>query len=114
MSKILNSIINAQENQQSNRDTLVLKFIDLFHPSGERIKYVQKKNNKKQMERIILKYREVEYVYPNENPEKTKVTKGFEIVEEILVSKEDLPTFKFLTPTIVDKVTRVVKKTKND
>ena len=114
MSKVLNSAINSQENLQNNRDTIALKYVDFLHPSGERIKYVQKKNNKKQMERVVLKVREVEYVYQTENIEKPKVTNGFEIVEEILVEKEILETTGYPQPLVVGKVTRQIKKKKNE
>jgi hypothetical protein len=113
MSKILNSIINAQENELSNRDTITLKYVDFLHPTGERVKYVQKKKNKKQMERVLLKYREVEYVYQADTPEKTVVTKGWEVVEEVLVEKEQLLN-GVPQPILVEKVTRVIKKKKNE
>lgn len=114
MSKVINSIIDSQETQQNARDTLVLKFVDFLHPTGERVKYVQKKSNKKQMERVTLRIREVEYVYQTDSAEKPKITHGFEIVEEVLIEKEVLEKTGYPQQVVVGKVTRHIKKKKNE
>jgi len=110
MGKAINSFIDSQENQQEARETIVLKYIDLLHPNGERTKVVLKKNNKEPKKRLVTKVREVEYVYPSNNPEKkNKVTRGWEIVEEVLIDR-DSDTPKDFVPQVVGKATRVIER----
>lgn len=109
MSKAINSFIDSQENQQEARETLVLKYLDFLHPQGERTKVIVRKKKKKPQTRLVTKIREVEYIYLSNNPDKkSKITKGWEIVEEILVDRdmEELATFE---PKVVGKVTKVIK-----
>ena len=107
MGKAINSFLDSQENQQHSREVVVLRFVDLLHPNGERTKYIPKKNLKTPQQRLVTKVREVEYIYPDEKPEKTKITKGWEIVEEKLVPRGSVKAdFK---PQIIGKATRVVK-----
>jgi hypothetical protein len=108
MGKAINSFIDSQENQQEARETIVLKYIDLLHPNGERTKVVVKKKNKSPQKRVVTKIREVEYIYPSNNPEKkSKVTTGWEIVEEVLMDRDSTVEFK---PRVVGKATRLVKR----
>lgn len=108
MGKAINSFIDSQENQQEARETILLKYIDFLHPHGERFKVVLKKKNKNPQTRLVTKVREVEYVYPSNNPDKkSKVTTGWEIVEEILIDR-DSKLFQNFTPLVVGKVTKVI------
>jgi hypothetical protein len=109
MAKAINSFIDSQENQQEARETLVLKYLDFIHPQGERTKVIVRKKKKNPQTRLVTKVREVEYVYLSNNPDKkSKTTKGWEIVEEILVDRdtEGLATFE---PKVVGKITKVIK-----
>jgi hypothetical protein len=113
MGKAINSFIDTKENEQDTRNTLILKYLDFFNPNGERNKIVIRKTNKSPKSRLVTEVRAVEYVYPNEIPEKTKSTMGFEIVKEILVDRDDkrLSDVTF-APEVVGKVTKVVKPKK--
>jgi len=109
MGKAINSFIDSQENQQEARETILLKFIDFLNPNGERSKVVSKKKNKNPQTRLVTKVREVEYIYQSSNPEKkSKVTIGWEIVEEILVDRDSKISQNF-TPQVVGKVTKVIQ-----
>lgn len=109
MGKAINSFIDSKENEQDTRNTVLLKYLDFFNPNGERNKVVIKKTGKSPKARLVTKVRTVEYIYPNEIPEKTKRTTGYEIVEEILVDRNDPRLEGNFLPKVVDKVTKVVK-----
>jgi transposase len=110
MGKAINSFIDSKENEQDNRETVLLKYLDFLNPSGERNKIVVKKNKKSPKTRLVTEVRTVEYVYPNEKPDKTKTTAGFEIANEILVDRDDPRLFsETFLPKIIGHVTRTVK-----
>lgn len=113
MGKAINSFIDSQENQQESRETILLKYVDFLHPSGERNKVVLKKNKKNPKKRLVTKVREVEYVYLSNNPDKkTRTTQGWEIVEEILIDRDSLE-FENIQPTVVGKVTKIINLKNN-
>jgi hypothetical protein len=104
MGKAINSFIDSVKNQYTTKDTIVLRYVDLLHPKGERYKYVNKKNKKNPQIRVPTKIRTVTYFYPNANPSLSKTTNGWEIVEEILIPRgAEIPK-----PQIVEHVNRVV------
>lgn len=105
MGKAINSFIDSQENQEENRQVVILKFVDLLHPKGERCKYIVKEKKRNPQIRVPIKVRKVTYVYPDKNPNQSKTTQGWEIVEEILISRDSINPPQ---PIIVEQVTRTI------
>lgn len=105
MGKAINSLIDSQENQKETRDVVTLRFVDMLHPKGERVKHIVKKSKRDPQMRVPTKVRTVEYIYPHKDPEQVKRTKGWEVVEETLVPRN---TEKLPTPKVIGHVTRII------
>lgn len=101
MSKALNALINASEENRDERNQIKLSFINVLHPKGGVDKYIVKEKQRNPMERVVLAVREVTYIYDK------KQTKGFEIVEEVLVPRDKVETFRKTGSTkVVEEVVR--------
>lgn len=107
MGKALNSLVNKadEESDGYNPNVVRLSSVDVLHPRGSRDKAIVKKTNRDPQIMIVTKVREVTYLYDK------KTTKGWEIVEEISVSRNDEFNSDFdvrrdSSPEIVSEVTR--------
>jgi hypothetical protein len=108
MSKAINSVINRAEESHDDRNVIKLTCVDMYHPKGSRDRVIIKKRNSNPHTKVVLKAREVTYLYDND-----KVSKGTEIVEEVSVPLDKAKVFDLGEPIVVEHVTRDLR-TKND
>lgn len=95
MGKAINGFI--EKSAETDVHVTKLTFLDIFHPKGSREKIVTREKNKQPHEPVVTKIREVTYLYNK------KTTKGWEIVEQIMVPRG---TGANVVPEVVEAVTR--------
>jgi hypothetical protein len=106
MGKAINAFIEKQP--ENDKNVIKLHVLDFNHKDGGYDKTVIKKRERNPTEKVILAVREVTYLY-----DKDKVTKGWEIVEEVTCPRDKAIIFSNGNPRVVGSVTRDLR-TKTD
>lgn len=103
MSKALNAFI--EKSVENDTRVTKLSIIDFNHPSGVREKVAVKTKTRDPQVKVVTKVREVTYLYNK------KTTKGWEIVEEVPVSRSKIDDM-FIEPDVevVGRVTHDLRK----
>lgn len=100
MGKAINGLVNRSEESHDNRNVTRITVVDVLHPKGSRDRAVINEKKRDPHTMVVTKIREVTYLYNND-----VTSSGFEIVEEVSISKSEAPDTNFV-PKVVGSVVR--------
>lgn len=116
MGKAINSFIEKQTENQSDRNVTKLTILDFNNHNGSYEKLVVKKKQQNSQVMVVVAYREVEYLrskkVANEDGTTRWITvssKGFETVKEVLMTRGTFDPYS-IVPIYMGKVTRDLRR----